>query len=295
MRAGLAKVFWGVAESRHLVDVINQTDLVENLDGEAKLGQPLLSGSVIRDWGTVDLFLLPYFRTRTFPGTKGRLRSQFVVDDDTVRFDSRAGRHRVDWAIRYTHTLGSWDVGVSHFNGNSREPMLVPTLRPDGSRSLIAKYSVINQTGLDVQATLGNWLWKFEGIHTSGNGRTFNGLVGGFEFTAVGIADTALDLGIIVEYLYDDRGKRAPHPFESDVFFGTRVAFNDEPSTELLAGLIRDLNGSATAFNVEANRRLGVSWTAEVELRAWAGVDSSDLQHALRRDDYVQLTLKRYF
>ncbi|MFC6668974.1 hypothetical protein [Marinobacterium aestuariivivens] len=42
-RAGVDIVFWGVAESRHLVDIINQTDLVENIDGEDKLGQPMLN------------------------------------------------------------------------------------------------------------------------------------------------------------------------------------------------------------------------------------------------------------
>ena len=35
---GLKKIFWGVTESNHLVDIINQTDQVESFDGEAKLG-----------------------------------------------------------------------------------------------------------------------------------------------------------------------------------------------------------------------------------------------------------------
>ena len=33
-RAGLSKVFWGVIESRHLVDIINQTDSIEDVDEE---------------------------------------------------------------------------------------------------------------------------------------------------------------------------------------------------------------------------------------------------------------------
>ena len=37
VRAGLGKVFWGVTESQYLVDVINQTDLVESPDGEDRL------------------------------------------------------------------------------------------------------------------------------------------------------------------------------------------------------------------------------------------------------------------
>jgi hypothetical protein len=73
LRAGISKVFWGVTESVHLVDIINQTDLVVNLDGEDKLGQPMLKLSLIRDWGVVDLFLLPAFRERTFPGKAGRV------------------------------------------------------------------------------------------------------------------------------------------------------------------------------------------------------------------------------
>ena len=32
-RIGVSKVFWGVAESQHLVDTINQTDLAANPDG----------------------------------------------------------------------------------------------------------------------------------------------------------------------------------------------------------------------------------------------------------------------
>ncbi|MDA7657788.1 hypothetical protein N8737_03705, partial [Verrucomicrobia bacterium] len=71
-RVGVSKVFWGVTESQHLVDVINQTDLVENVDGEDKLGQPMVNLSWISDQaGVIDLFYLPYFRERTFPGRGG--------------------------------------------------------------------------------------------------------------------------------------------------------------------------------------------------------------------------------
>ena len=41
LRFGVDRVFWGVTESNHLVDIVNQTDLVEHPDGEAKLGQPM--------------------------------------------------------------------------------------------------------------------------------------------------------------------------------------------------------------------------------------------------------------
>ena len=34
LRIGFQQIFWGVTESQHLVDVINQTDFVEDIDGE---------------------------------------------------------------------------------------------------------------------------------------------------------------------------------------------------------------------------------------------------------------------
>ena len=64
---GSRQVFWGVTEFEHLVDIINQTDQVEDIEGEVKLGQPMVNLSLVRDWGIVDFFVMPYFRERTYP------------------------------------------------------------------------------------------------------------------------------------------------------------------------------------------------------------------------------------
>ncbi|MEM7110076.1 MAG: hypothetical protein AAF519_17745, partial [Bacteroidota bacterium] len=64
---GLKKIFWGVTESVHLVDIINQTDQVESFDGEQKLGQPMAHVSYLSSFGTFDFFYLPYARKRQFP------------------------------------------------------------------------------------------------------------------------------------------------------------------------------------------------------------------------------------
>ncbi len=47
---GVNKVFWGVAESHHSVDIINQSDLLEDTDEEDKLGQPMLNAGVQKGW-----------------------------------------------------------------------------------------------------------------------------------------------------------------------------------------------------------------------------------------------------
>ncbi|MEG3768412.1 hypothetical protein V5298_18090, partial [Alteromonas sp. 14N.309.X.WAT.G.H12] len=56
-RVGVSKVFWGQTESLHLVDIINQTDMVENIDGEDKLGQPMVNLNIYGDWGTLSGFI----------------------------------------------------------------------------------------------------------------------------------------------------------------------------------------------------------------------------------------------
>lgn len=58
-RVGLGKVFWGVAESRNPVDIINQRDSVEGFTADEKLGQPLIHLSWYKDLGSLDFFLLP--------------------------------------------------------------------------------------------------------------------------------------------------------------------------------------------------------------------------------------------
>ena len=115
LRVGVRKVFWGVTEFQHLVDVINQTGLVENINTEDKLGQPMINLALINDWGTVDLFVLFYFRERKFPGINGRLRTQPVIDDGLSEFESSAKEKHVDFALRYFHYTGDWDISVAHF------------------------------------------------------------------------------------------------------------------------------------------------------------------------------------
>ena len=132
-------------------------------------------------------------------------------------------------------------------------------------------------------------------LHESGQGDSYLTWVGGFEYTWFGFNESDLDLGFLVEHLFDGRGRHAPHPLENDIFAGARLGFNDEASTEILAGVVADADGDSTALNVEASRRIGESWKVEVEARAWNGVDHDDPMVPLRRDDYIQFTLSRFF
>ncbi|ATI02392.1 MULTISPECIES: hypothetical protein [Cycloclasticus] len=290
VRLGVGKVFWGVTESQHLVDIINQSDMVENFDGEDKLGQTMLNLSLIKDWGTVDLFVLPGFKERTFSGKDGRFRPTPAIDDHTAYQSDSKDKH-VDYAVRWSQTFDDWDVGVSHFYGTSREPRIIPTATAGGI-ALVPFYDLINQTGLDVQATLDEWLWKVELIHRSGQGETFNAFTGGFEYTFVGVMESAADVGLIAEYLYDDRG--ADVAFDNDIFVGARLAMNDAASSELLFGVIADVDQNTQFYSLEGSRRIGVSWVLSVEAR-FISAASNDALAPFRQDDVIQLEFARHF
>ena len=229
LRAGIGRIFWGVTEAYHLVDVINQTDLVEDIDLEDKLGQPLVNLTLTRDWGSLDLFVLPGFRERTYPGREGRLRSEPFVDTNRATYESGAGRDRVDLAARWSNAIGDFDIGVAHFRGTSREPRLLPLpICADGRPAsqfhrcpptglpaevvLAPRYDVVHRTSLDLQATKEATLWKLELLHESGQGDSHIAWVGGFEYTWYGINESDSDLGLLVEHLFDGRGgaRRTP-------------------------------------------------------------------------------------
>lgn len=295
LRVGARKVFWGVTEAEHLVDIINQTDLVENPDGEDKLGQPMINFALIRDWGTVDVFFMPWFRERTFPGDEGRLRPALPVDFDQTRYASGAGRHEPDWAIRWSHVIGDWDIGLSHFSGTSRQPVFEIGVNDHGQSVLVPVYHHIDQTGLDLQLTADDTLWKLEVIRRVGHGDDFFAAAGGFEHTLYAMFDSAADIGLLAEYLYNSDPSSQAAMFEDDLFLGVRLTLNDVQDTQLLVGVIQDLDGDGRLFNLEASRRLGDDWRLTVEARLFNSIKPLSPQWDWRRDDYIQLELAKFF
>jgi hypothetical protein len=291
VRVGLYRVFWGVAESAHLVDIVNQTDLVDDIDGEEKLGQPMIEVLYRPDWrgGTFDLFLMPHFRERTLQGVPGRFRFGLPYAPDETEFESSEGKRHLDAALRYQLSLGGLDLGVSAFHGTGREPRFL--VAPD---ALIPFYDVIDQAGVDVQVTAGDWLWKGEGFWRSGNVEPFGAFVGGFEYTFVGVLGSAADVGLLAEYHYDGRPIEAPPIlFQDDLFVGTRIGFNDVQSTQILAGLTVGLDGGTLA-SLEFSRRIGASWKLDVVIRNFAGTGTLALG-ALQQDDYAQAAMVYYY
>ncbi len=289
---GFSKVYWGVIESNHLVDIINQTDAVEDTDGEDKLGQPLLQYAMFNEWGNLRFFYLPYFRERTFVGDEGRLRGRLEVDESLARYTHAAKEWHPDLAVRYTHTWDEWDIGLAHFHGTSREP----TIRMSNNGSLYPLYELIDQTSLDLQYTKESWLWKLEVIGRGGQGEYFGAMSGGFEYSFYDISSTGADIGILMEYHRDGRRFDAPQTlFDNDLFIGSRIALNDISDSDLLGGMVVDLNDGSQFFTLEASRRISDNLKIEIDARFFGNIDSAQSVYDLKRDDFIQARLSYYF
>ena len=294
---GMDKVFWGVTEFWHLVDIINQTDNVESADGEQKLGQPMLRVSLARDWGTLTGFYLPYFRLRQFPDpVTGRPTPGITVRDEKAIFESKDKRFNPDAALRYTQTIDVFDIGLSYFKGTARTPVLDFGPETYDGVSVVPRYDLISQVGIDVQATIGPWLLKLEGTRREQRNQWITQATGGVEYTLYNIFDTGTDLGIVAEYMYDQRRLDAPQLFNDDVGFGLRWTANDVQSTTLLLGGIYDLETDSTAISLEAERRFGASFKAQLEVRLQEKAGAGDtLAQALKDEDMVRFRVAYYF
>lgn len=298
-RLGIRKVFWGVTESQHLVDIINQTDGVNSPDGEDKLGQPMINISYISDIGTFDAFVLPYFRERTFAGQKGRLRSEPYVDTSAVFYESNDKEEHIDYALRWSHSIDEWDIGLSYFTGTSRDPRFLMATDSNGESALNPFYDLVQQYGIDIQATYDSWLLKMESIHRGGIGgaghSSFNALTTGIEYTFYSAIGEATDIGLVFEYMRDDRGNAATTPFQKDFLFALRLNLNDEQSSEALMGVIKDVDTDATVYTVEASRRLSEHFKLSVEARQYNNILTNQALHSYLKDDYFQLELSYFF
>ncbi|SCZ85456.1 hypothetical protein [Nitrosomonas mobilis] len=299
---GATRIFWGVTESRHLVNIINQIDAVEDIDEEDFLGQPMVQVGHQSDFGRFDVFLMTGFRERTFPGRDGRLRTPLPVKTGDAVYGNSAEQWHPDVALRYSHFFGDFDLGLHVFRGINREPSLV--LSAD-SQSFTPHYTLITQAGIDLQLTHDAWLWKFEGIVREGQGDTFAAVVAGLEYTFFQVAESDVDLGLIVEGLYDGRDKLSfndirdnqifPTIYDKDIFLGTRLAFNDVQASSVLAGFVTDIEDGPATLRVEAERRFGEDLKIEFIGQAFFEEAPKNPVSFFRQDNFVTLRLSKFF
>jgi hypothetical protein len=292
LRAGISKVYWGVTENQHLVDIVNQTDLVESIDFEAKLGQPMINFTYISKYGNWDYFLLPYFRKRTFAGESGRFRGSLPIDTDSTEYESADEQEHIDHALRWSHYYESFEWGLSYFKGTDREPVL--QANDDGSK-LVTYYRLVEQYGLEFQYNFESLIFKGEAVRRIDKfDDYFLAFTSGFEYTFSNI-NGGVDIGVLYELNRDGRRKKSPIGLDNTTFIGSRVAFNDEDSSEFLFGVIIDnINSNLISMRFEGSKRINNFWKVDVELSIVSSPPANSAFSQIKDDDYAQVSFS-YF
>jgi hypothetical protein len=292
LEIGNALVFWGVTESQHLVDIINQRDSTEDITGDARLGQPMIHARYFGGSMILESFILPYFRERPFSAEPGRMRYPLTVDTDDARFESDQEQQHVDYALRASLTQGPLDMGLAWFRGTGREPILV--LSDDGTE-LIPYYPQLTQFSLDLQVTLEESLWKLEARHRRSGDDHENAFVAGVELLYPQAFGGNTDLSAMVEYNWDERGDDATTPYQDDLFTGIRLTFNDTASSDALIGIITDLEHDSRFGRIRISTRYGERLRIGFEAYWFQSGWQNDAIYTVRNDDHVILTFKYYY
>lgn len=265
IRTGVRQVAWGVSFMGSVVDVVNQTSIAEDLFG-AKLGQPMVNLSLVRDWGILDLYVLAGFRKSTLPGTESRPGLPFEIDTSEAQIPlENQPIYGLDYAARWKHSWESLEWALSWFHGTSRDPDVDFNYNL-ANPGIISTYHQIDQLGVELNYIWNGYNFKFESATVDGSkyrgedlGIYTAGLLG-FEYTWGSALGSDYDVMWDVSYMHDDRKSSITAILDKDVFVIGTLNFNDEFDTRVTLGTIQDTQDNEGIFLINASRRIAESW-----------------------------------
>ena len=298
IKVGIGKIFWGVLETENIIDVINQVDFVEGVDGKEKLGQPLLGTTYLSDSINFEFYLLPYFREMVFPDNNSRLASPIAIASKKSTFESRRKEKHLDYAARVSGSVSNLDYSVIFFHGTSRVPELQLDIDDAGTPlepKLVPHYPLTWHYGLSLQYIYEEVLLKLEAAIRREDSKNHNLLGVGAEYNFYSIFSKA-DLGTIMEYYFDDRRKKSTRIYQNDLVGGLRLTLNDANSTEFTVGMIHDFDYQSQLGLLEVSTGSQGRYLTKLKYRGVFGSKQKDqIIYNLRKSSYVELSIGIYF
>ncbi|MFT6897259.1 MAG: hypothetical protein ACJA13_001665 [Paraglaciecola sp.] len=229
---GFTRDFWGVTESRHLVDVINQVDLRFDRFADARLSQPMVKVDYRQVGSTLSFYLLPCYRAlpQLDLGLNSDERQSFT------RIDCGKDNGELPWsaAVRWAKVTGEVDWGLAFYQGVSREPYA--GFKPNSV--LVDAYPDVSRATVDMQWTNESLLLKGEALLQHSPYGDAAAIIGGFEYSYATLFDGELDLSLLMEYLHDSRCRQIA--FSCATMVGVRWLGNDVAGSNGLLTLLYD-------------------------------------------------------
>ena len=288
---GNRQEFWGKAESKNVVDVINQTDAAANEGKSGKLGAPSISAERYLDIGDLQLWYISNFREKTFNDSDAHPSNGVPVS--SAQYARKDGKDADDFAVRFSSFAGDWDLAGSVFYGTARDPIL--SLNNNGS-VLNPHYALQKSIGFEAQYTGDVTLLKWESLHGTQSSligaHDFAAAVAGIEYTYYGPFETTWDIGLICEIQHDDRPQAAANQFG---VAGVRLISNDIADSNFLFLASVDRKTDQSFISLEASRRINDVTSVKLTNQFYNARTSTSAFGQLSDDDAITLTLNMFF
>ena len=288
---GNRQEFWGKAESKNVVDVINQSDAAANEGKSGKLGAPSISAERYLDIGDLQLWYISSFREKTFNDSDAHPSSGLPVT--SPKYARKYGKDADDFAVRLSSFAGDWDLAASVFYGTARDPVLSVA---SGGSALNPYYALQKSIGLEAQYTGDVTLLKWESLHGTQSSligaHNFAAAIAGIEYTFYGLFETIWDIGLIGEIQHDDRPQAAANQFG---VAGIRVVFNDVVDSNILFLLSADRKADQSFVSLEASQRINDFTSVKLNSQFYNARTTTSTFGQLSDDDAVTLTLNMFF
>ncbi|MDC1383944.1 hypothetical protein N8500_10775 [Candidatus Puniceispirillum sp.] len=285
---GNRQEFWGKAESKNVVDVINQSDAAANEGKSGKLGALSISAERYLDIGDLQLWYISGFREKTFNDSDAHPSSGLPVN--VAQYARKDGKNADDFAARLSSFFGDWDVAGSVFYGTARDPIL------SVSSSISPDYAMQKSIGLEAQYTGDVTLLKWESLLGTQSSlqdkHDFVAAVVGIEYTYYGPFETMWDIGLVGEIQHDDRPQAAANQFG---VAGVRLVFNDIADSNILFLASTDRKADQSLVSLEASRRFNNFTSLKLSSQFYNARTLSSAFGQLSDDDAVTLTLNMFF
>ena len=288
---GNRQEFWGKAESKNVVDLINQSDAAANEGKSGKLGALSISAERYVDIGDLQLWYISGFREKTFNDRDAHPSIGLTVN--SAQYARKDGKNADDFAVRLSSFVGDWDLAGSVFYGTARDPILTLAV---GRKALNPYYALQKSIGLEAQYTGDVTLLKWESLHGTQSSligtHNFSAAVAGIEYTYYRSFETKLDIGLIGEIQHDDRPQAAANQFG---VAGVRLVFNDIADSNILFLLSADSKTDQSIVSLEASQRINDVTSVKLTSQFYNARTATSAYGQLSDDDAVTLTLNMFF
>jgi hypothetical protein len=295
IKAGVQTLNWSAAEAFHPTDMINARNLDSNVENAEKIGEPMVTMRLRFLNGGLTGYYMPLRMAPRFPSASSRLTPYSGVHLAKAQWSDSNGLVDADdfsnqYAFRLDQTIGQGDLALHYVAHNDR---LLPAIALDATTlSPTPVFPFVQRFGGSLVQALGDWLIKVEVDHilveAMNVGDSLNlvqGPPGDHTVVAAGLEygwsyDSGAEGSLIVESQVlilpggSEQERNQMGPFQRDALLGYRHSLNDEMGTEIMLGMILDVERPGEYLGSFSYRtRLSDVWQVHAQLRTIRATD----------------------